>query len=374
LTTRYGFLSTYPPTLCGLATFTSSLRAELVPAGGFGPVVRAVEGGEQPGRGEIAADLVAGDRSSVYRAASVLNDCDVAIVQHEYGVYGGSDGDELLTLFAALTVPTVVVLHTVLSRPTPHQRTVLERVTGFADAVVTMSSTARKRLVDGYTVDMSKVTVIPHGAPVSRISHAPTFRAGRPLVLSWGLLGPGKGIEWGIEAMSQLSDLGPMPRYLVAGQTHPKVLRRDGESYRDGLQKRVTELGLATTVSFDGHYRRPEALADLVASADVVLLPYDSTDQVTSGVLVEAVAAGRPVIATRFPHAVELLQDGRGILVPHQDPTAIAAALRALLGRQTAAATKARGSSPAPLAELWPAVAEHYRELADQLIGLRVAV
>jgi glycosyltransferase involved in cell wall biosynthesis len=151
-------------------------------------------------------------------------------------------------------------------------------------------------------------------------------------------------------------------------------LRRDGESYRDGLQKRVTELGLATTVSFDGHYRRPEALADLVASADVVLLPYDSTDQVTSGVLVEAVAAGRPVIATRFPHAVELLQDGRGILVPHQDPTAIAAALRALLGRQTAAATKARSSSPAPLAELWPAVAEHYRELADQLIGLRVAV
>jgi len=148
LTTRYGFLSTYPPTLCGLATFTSALRAELVPTGESGPVVRVVEGGEQPGSQEIAADLVAGDVLSFYRAASILNDCDVAIVQHEYGVYGGPDGDEVLTLLDALTVPTVVVLHTVLSRPTAHQRTVLERVAGFADSVVTMTSTARDRLVE----------------------------------------------------------------------------------------------------------------------------------------------------------------------------------------------------------------------------------
>jgi polysaccharide biosynthesis protein PslF len=373
LTTRYGFLSTYPPTLCGLATFTSALRAELVPAGESGPVVRVVEGGEQPGGQEIAADLVAGDVLSVYRAASILNDCDVAIVQHEYGVYGGPDGDEVLTLLNALTVPTVVVLHTVLSRPTAHQRTVLERVAGFADSVVTMTSTARDRLVDGYTLDASKVTVIPHGAPVGRVSHVPAFRGGRPLVLSWGLLGPGKGIEWGIEAMSQLAGLGRTPRYLVAGQTHPKVLRREGEAYRSRLQERVMELGLATTVTFDGHYRHREALADLVASADVVLLPYDSTDQVTSGVLVEAVAAGRPVIATRFPHAVEMLKDGRGILVPHQDPTAIANALRTVLTRRTAPAAGPDGSV-AMLPELWPAVADRYRQLADRLIRVRVAV
>jgi hypothetical protein len=176
LTTRYGFLSTYPPTLCGLATFTSALRAELVPGGESGPVVRAVEGVEQSGSQEIAANLVAGDPLSVYRAASVLNDCDVAIVQHEYGVYGGPDGDELLTLFDALTVPIVVVLHTVLSRPTAHQRTVLERVAGFA-TVVTMTSTARQP-GDRHTVDMSKVSVIPR-YPVRHVSHVPTFR-GRP--------------------------------------------------------------------------------------------------------------------------------------------------------------------------------------------------
>jgi glycosyltransferase involved in cell wall biosynthesis len=325
------------------------------------------------GSQEIAADLVAGDLLSVYREASVLNDCDVAIIQHEYGVYGGPDGDEPLTLFDALTVPTVVVLHTVLSRPTAHQRFVLERVAGFADSVVTMTSTARDRLADRYTIDGSKVSVIPHGAPVGRVSHVPTFRGRRPLVLSWGLLGPGKGIEWGIEAMSQLARLGRTPHYLVAGQTHPKVLRREGETYRSRLQERVMELGLATTVTFDGHYRHREALADLVASADVVLLPYDSTDQVTSGVLVEAVAAGRPVIATRFPHAVEMLKDGGGILVPHQDPTAIADALRTVLTRRTAPAPGPDGSV-AMLAELWPAVADRYRQLADRLIRVRVAV
>jgi len=173
--------------------------------------------------------------------------------------------------------------------------------------------------------------------------------------------------------MSQLAGPGRTPRYLVAGQTHPKVLRREGEAYRSRLQERVMELGLATTVTFDGHYRHREALADLVASADVVLLPYDSTDQVTSGVLVEAVAAGRPVIATRFPHAVEMLKDGPGILVPHQDPTAIANALRTVLTRRTAPAAVPDGSV-AMLAELWPAVADRYRQLADRLIRVRVAV
>ena len=138
MTTRYGFLSTYPPTLCGLATFTSALRAELVPAG---------ESGLWSGRRGGRAARQPGDRGGFgrwrcswrYRAASILNDCDVAIVPHEYGVYGGPDGDEVLTLLDALTVPTVVVLHTVLSRPTAHQRTVLERVAGFADSVVTMT-------------------------------------------------------------------------------------------------------------------------------------------------------------------------------------------------------------------------------------------
>ena len=150
-------------------------------------------------------------------------------------------------------------------------------------------------------------------------------------MLTWGLIGPGKGIEWGIEAMAALADLYPTPRYVVAGQTHPKVLLRDGEAYRERLKAQVAALELGAHVSFDSRYRDNVALGELVDAADVVLLPYDSTDQVTSGVLIEAVAARKPVVATRFPHAIELLGNGAGLLVPQKNPAAIAAALRTLL-------------------------------------------
>jgi glycosyltransferase involved in cell wall biosynthesis len=306
---------------------------------------------------------------TVDRAARLLNEDDVVIVQHEYGVYGGADGDEILRLLGALTVPSIVVLHTVLSAPTPHQRQVLEAVAALAGGVVTMTGTARDRLANFYQVDMGKVRVIPHGAPVIRSSFAPTFRSPQPTVLTWGLLGPGKGIEWGIEAMALIRDISPAPRYVVAGQTHPKVLLREGESYRTGLTQRARELNLAATVSFDSHYRHQSALAELVNSADVVLLPYDSTDQVTSGVLIEAVAALKPVIATRFPHAVELLSDGAGWLVPHQDPPAIAEALRAVLTRQGLAAEMARAAGSTVPQVLWPVVADRYRLLAEDLIS-----
>lgn len=374
MTTRFGFVSTYPPTLCGLATFTAALYAELVTSsGGNGRVVRVVESQQPPAGAEIVGDLVANDPQSARQAATALSGCDVVVVQHEYGVYGGSDGDEVLALLDALTVPSIVVLHTVLSTPTVHQRQVLEAVARRADAVVAMTSTARDRLATGYAVDMSKVSVIPHGAPEPLATCMPSFRTGQPTVLTWGLIGPGKGIEWGIEAMALLADLSPRARYVVAGQTHPKVLLREGEAYRSRLAAQARALGLGSYVTFESHYRHKTALAELVDSADVVLLPYDSTDQVTSGVLIEAVAALKPVIATRFPHAVELLSDGAGMLVPHRDPAAIADALRTLLTRRdlTAGMTRAAVATAPDL--LWPAVADRYRALAGRLIDARVA-
>jgi glycosyltransferase involved in cell wall biosynthesis len=373
VTTRFGFVSTYPPTICGLATFTSSLYRELViSAGNEGRVIRLVETPQPPAGSEVVGELVAGDARSAYRAAALLNDGDIAIVQHEYGVYGGPDGDEILLLLRALTVPSVVVLHTVLSAPTAHQKSVLEAVAAAADAVVTMTITAHNRLATGYAVDMRKVSVIPHGAPV-RSRNELSVHTDRPTVLTWGLIGPGKGIEWGIEAMAALGDLYPTPRYVVAGQTHPKVLLREGEAYRDKLKKQVASLSLGDSVSFDSRYRDSVALGELVDSADVVLLPYDSTDQVTSGVLIEAVAALKPVVATRFPHAVELLGDGAGLLVPQKHPAAIAEALRTLFTDHDLAAgmTKVAGATAPEL--LWSNVAGRYLELADRLISTRVA-
>lgn len=375
MNTRFGFVSTFPPTQCGLATFTSSLRDALMAhEGDEGLVVRLVERpGARPG-GDVVAQIVAGDRAGLHRGVVRLNDCDVVIVQHEYGIYGGLDGEDILPLLDGLCVPSIVVLHTVLLSPTQHQREVLEAVVAKADAVVTMTVTGRDRLAAGYDVDIRKVRIIAHGAPTMPPATARTaavFRSGRPIVLTWGLLGPGKGIEWGIDAMAQLRDLDAT--YVVAGQTHPKVALREGQAYRSALQERARLLGLGATVTFDGRYRDPEALAALVQSADVVLLPYDSVDQVTSGVLIEAVAAGKPVVATRFPHAVELLGESAGILVTHRSPDDIAAALRTLITQGDLAARMAHAAAAKAPRLLWPAVAERYRTLAATLIEAGIA-
>jgi len=375
VSTRFGFVSTFPPTQCGLASFTAALRGALMHSAiDEGWVVRLVDA-PVPGSGdEVVAQLITGDSASLRRAAVQLNQCDIAIMQHEYGVYGGTDGSEILHLLDQVLVPCVVVLHTVLTHPTPHQRQVLESVIAKADAVVTMTKAARDRLAAGYAADMSKVRIIAHGAPALQATMAdPVFRTGEFTVLTWGLLGPGKGIEWGIEAMAMLRDLTPMPRYLVAGQTHPKVLLHEGDVYRDRLREQVRQAELGSCITFDDHYRNSSALASLVRSADVVLLPYDSTEQVTSGVLIEAVAAGKPVVATQFPHARELLAGGAGLLVPHRDPAAIAAALRSVITHRDVMTRMAAAATAAAPQLLWPAIAEQYRELAGRLVAPSMA-
>lgn len=367
--TTVGLLSTYPPTQCGLATFTAALARHLGGDPGAVGVVRVVDEPDSHPDSEVVAHLVNGSPTSARDAVRVLDGYDVAVVQHEYGIFGGADGREVLALVDALTVPLVVVTHTVLLEPTPEQRRILLHLLDVAAHVVTMTDTARARLLNHYGADPARVSVVPHGAEDHR-ALGPDVRAARPAdrrptVLTWGLLGPGKGIEWAIDAMAELRDLDL--RYLVLGRTHPKVHEQHGEAYREGLVDRATALGVSDVVEFDASYLDVPDLARQVAAADVVLLPYDSEEQVTSGVLIEAVAAGRPVVSTGFPHAVELLGDGTGLLVPRGDPAAIARALRrALTEPGLAARLQERAEAKAPDL-VWPAVADRYRRLAHEL-------
>lgn len=365
----YAMVSTYPPTQCGLATFSASLCAHLPGPEDQVGVVRVLDE-PHPYRADLVVhDLVNGSVSSTASAARVLNGFDVVIVQHEYGIYGGPDGQDLLMLLDALERPSIAVLHTVLAHPSPRQRRVLDEVTAAAKAVVTMSATARSRLLDIYGTSPQKTFVIPHGAVDNRV--AVQRQGHRPIVLTWGLLGPGKGVEHAIEAVAMLRGYGVDADYVVAGQTHPRVRGRDGEAYRSGLMARAYERGVADRVHFEGRYLSAQALRRLIAAADVVLLPYDSAEQVTSGVLIEAVAAGKPVIATRFPHAVELLSGGAGLLVDRENPVSMASALlRVFTERGVAARMSAHASALAPRL-LWPAVAESYRELAGALVTTR---
>ena len=369
---RFGFVSTYPPTHCGIATFSYSLMKAIRNFDAHTTsVVRLVDSPINDSSRNSAAEIVStispGNPELMKSAIRELNTRDIAIIQHEFGIFGGPDGDEAITILQNLRVPSVVVLHTVLANPTWHQREVLTEICRKASAVVTMSEAARDRLVTKYFVHPPKIFAIPHGSPAFPINKGRKM-SGDPLILTWGLIGPGKGIEWAIEAMDHLRDLVPMPHYVVAGRTHPKVLEREGESYREHLQDRIDQLGLGDCVELRAEYLTDSALADLVSSASVVLLPYDSTEQVTSGVLIEAVAARRPVVATNFPHAVELLSQGVGLLVPHHDPASIADALRRILQNPELARDMSQSASIMASRLLWPSVAARYVQLAKSLI------
>jgi glycosyltransferase involved in cell wall biosynthesis len=370
----YGLLSTFSPTPCGIATFSASLAVELAkhPGSSVGVVRIGAVDGEQRNP-LVVAELANGDPTSVRNTIDALNRFDVAIVQHEYGIYGGPDGDEILDVLRGLVVPSMVVAHTVVEKPTANQRRVLHEIAGLASAIVVMTDAARHRLCDLYGVDPVQVETIPHGAAVG--NGVATTVPERPTILTWGLIGPGKGIEWMIDALSELDELQPRPRYVVAGRTHPKVLASGGESYREMLMQRAWASGVAPWVSFDPAYRDNESLGALIRRADVVVLPYDSHDQATSGVLVDAIAAGRPVIATAFPHAVELLSGGAGIVVPHGDALALAAALRRVFTEPGLASNMARSARGLAADLAWPAVAVQYAALSDHVLGsARMAV
>jgi glycosyltransferase involved in cell wall biosynthesis len=365
----YALLSTYPPTQCGLATFSAALLTHLRGLGDYACVVRVLDEQVPPGSvpraaPEVVHDLVNGSARSTAVAADVISGFDVAIVQHEYGIYGGPDGRDLVPLLYALRVPSIVVLHTVLARPTLRQRTILDDVIGAASAIVTMTRTAQARLLDIYGTDPAKIVVIPHGAEDYRVAETLRKAGQPPVVLTWGLLGPGKGIEHAIDAIALLRDRGLHVAYTVAGQTHPRVRARDGEAYRRSLEARASAHGVADLVRFDARFLPASALGDLIAAADVVLLPYDSLEQVTSGVLIEAITAGKPVISTSFPHATEILAGGAGLLVKRQDPAAIADALDRVLTEPGLSARMSRHAGDLAPRLLWPAVARCYRDLA----------
>ncbi|MDO8361910.1 MAG: glycosyltransferase [Actinomycetota bacterium] len=367
---RIGMVGTYPPKLCGLATFAAALVGHLRQARIQVDVVRIDDGDGTPEHeGTVVGSLVNGSRRSLNAAAVLLSRCDVAVIQHEYGIFGGADGDEVVDLMKALQVPTIVTLHTVPLHPTDHQRSVLEVIVELSDRVVVMSASAHERLISLYSVDPQKVTMIPHGASAPNLSPVADGTSGSdaPDLLTWGLLGPGKGIEHVIDALGMLAEEGIRPRYTVAGVTHPKVLAHFGDAYRQSLIQRCIDVGVAGSVTFDDSYRTVSQLMRFVATAAVVVLPYDSRDQVTSGVLVDAVAAGRPVIATAFPHAVELLASGAGIIVPHADAAALALAIRSVISDPAARAQM--GASAQLLAPTlsWSIIASQYSDLSDDV-------
>lgn len=368
---RVGMVGTYPPTECGIASFTANLRqaiAEARPSWEL-PVVRLTEAGEHPGlEAPVEALWAAGEGQGLRDAARVLNGCDAVLLQHEYGIFGGRDGEDVLDLIHSLRVPVVTSAHTVLRHPGGHQRTVLEALLDASAATVVPSHCALERLARVH--GRHEAEAIPHGASAN-FADLPVAAPARPHLLTWGLLSPGKGLEDALYAVASLAAELPGLRYTVAGHTHPNELRGSRDPYRDGLKRLAAELGVADRIAFDNRYRTAYELADLVRSSDVVLLPYESREQVSSGVLVEAIASGKPVVATRFPHAVELLSGGAGVLVEHGDATAMADAIHGIVTNPFNARRMAEAARREASWLLWPRVGEDFAGLLERSVAPR---
>ena len=361
-------LSTFPPTHCGLATFAAALAEGLKNVGvrHIG-IVEASDGVTCSLDPRVHGRMVAGSPQSRVAAAREINAHDFLLLQHEFGIFGGDDGSEILDLLQDIYVPVIVTLHTVPLQPSPGQRAVLEAIARRADVLVTMTDSARQRLLGLYDVRESSVVTIPHGATVPAGFGVPSNDV--CTLLTWGLLGPGKGVEWVIDALAMVPDLRGQVKYVVAGQTHPKVLANEGEKYRRMLKTRAERLGIIDMVEFDDQYRTLPSLMGLIRDSTCVVLPYDSRDQITSGVLVDAVSAGRPVIATEFPHAVELVKSDIGIVVPHQDPVSVASAIRAVAQNPRLVESMSLATIPVAREHKWTTVAARYADLCGQIAG-----
>jgi glycosyltransferase involved in cell wall biosynthesis len=366
---RTAIVSTFPPRACGIGAFAADLRGALLGTGTVevADLVAVVHEPSSPQRRGLLATIAQAVRGDYVRTARMLGrlDVDVVLLQHEYGIFGGRDGEYVLSFARELAQPLVVTLHTVLSEPTPHQAEVLTELCSEAELVIVMTDTALRLLVDAGTCPEEKVRVVPHGAPARLIARAAraredaSSRAPSGFRLStFGLISAGKGIETVIDALPAVVERYPDIVYTIAGRTHPDVERREGERYRLMLERRAFELGLGSHVVFDDRFLSVDELAVLLAQTDVFLTPYAGREQIASGALTFALAAGCAVVSTPYWYAQDMLASGAGHLVPFADSDAVADAVCNYLDhpdRLAAARTEARrvGSTLA-----WPAVAE----------------
>ncbi|MEK7952280.1 glycosyltransferase family 4 protein [Luteolibacter soli] len=369
---RIAFLGGYVPRKCGIATFTHDLFSA-VNAGSPGSeawvaaVTDQADGYNYPP--EVRLKLDEGDPDSYRRVARHLNFSrpDVLCVQHEFGIYGGPAGSHLLALLKEVNAPVVTTLHTILAKPDIDQRRVMDELIRRSSRLVVMAGRGAKILQEVYGVDSQKIDVIPHGIPDVPFGGGKEAKKelgyeGNRLLLTFGLLGPGKGIEHAIRAMPAIVEQEPNAVYVILGATHPHLVAREGERYRLGLEALAEECGVSDHVIFDNRFVSPEDLDRFMAAADIYLTPYPNEAQITSGTLARAFGAGKAVVSTPYWHAQELLADGAGVLVPAGDADAISREVCQLMGDPERMEAMCRKAHQDGRAMIWPAVAERYLE------------
>ena len=376
--TRLAIVSTYAPRRCGIATFSQDLATALAEAApDLAVEICALDrdGLEYPA--EVSTVIEQDSHPAYRRAAARLAESgvDAVVIEHEFGIFGGGDGAWIASFAAELVrrgVPYLVTLHTVLSEPTWTQATTLHRLCRDAAAVTVFTETARSLAVRTGIAPPDRIVHVPHGAPEPVTDYGasheigPEVRrtlealAGRRLLSTFGLISPGKGLQTAIEALGLVAEEHPDAAYLIAGSTHPEIMRTSGEDYRKGLMQAAEDAGIGDRVAFLDSFLTENEIGAILAQTEIFCTPYRSREQISSGALTFAVAAGKPVVSTAYHYAVDMLGDGAGITVPPEDAEAFAGALRALLGDEArmAAARQAAAGRGADLR--WDAVAQRF--------------
>lgn len=369
---RVAFLGNYLPRQCGIATFTHDLCEAISHAAPkadcyVAAITDRPEGYDYPPR--VRFELQIKELESYRLAADYLNfnNADLLCVQHEFGVYGGPAGSHLLTLLKELRMPVVTTLHTILQEPNSFERKVIEGLIAYSDRLVVMAQKGAEILRSVYGVPDEKLDIIPHGIPDMDIVESRAFKAqfgvkGRHTILTFGLIGPGKGIEYVIESLPEIIRQHPNVVYIILGATHPHLLANEGEHYRLTLKRLAEDLEVGSHVIFYSQFVSLDDLKDFIRATDIYVTPYLNEAQVTSGTLAYVFGAGKAVVSTPYWHAKELLSDGRGILVPFRDAGAIAGGICDLLN-DAPQMEKIRKNAYAMGREMiWPAVAGRYLE------------
>ncbi len=334
LPSRIAVIGNHLPRQCGIATFTTDLCAAIAAEYGTArllalPVNDTEEGYNYPAR--VRWSLTQDDAKSYQDAADFLNfnNIDMVCLQHEYGIFGGPAGSHILHLLRRLKMPVVTTLHTVLRQPNPDQLMVMEEIAELSDRLIVMSQLSSQILQEAFGIPGSKIDMVPHGVPDLPFLDPNFYKdrfgvEGKAVLLTFGLLSPNKGIENVIRALPQILSKHKNVVYLVAGATHPHILRRDGDRYRASLQALAQEVGVESQVIFHNRFVAPEEMVEFIGAADIYITPYRHEAQVVSGTLAYALGAGKAIISTPYWYATELLDDSRGALVPFDRPDAIA--------------------------------------------------
>lgn len=368
----------FAPRKCGIATFTTDIFEKLRDHHPEIAVdIYALDDPRTPLVYEGVAGTVACDDPEAYaRAARAINEsgADAVLLQHEYGIFGGPDGEMVVDFVDRLAAPLVVTLHTVLSEPSPRQEAILRHLVARASRIMVMSRHSRGLLVERYGARAGVIEVIEHGAPDRPFGRQDDFKArlglsGRTVLMTFGLLGPGKGLEHAIRALPAIVARHPQAIYRIVGATHPNLVAHEGEAYREGLVALAQELGVAGHIEWDNRFLDTPELLDQLEACDIYLTPYPNLQQSTSGTLSYAVALGKAVVSTEYVHARELLANDVGRLIAPGSSEVIAAAVNGLLDAPEELAAMQRRAWTRGRETIWPRFAEASARLAASAVA-----